>query len=300
MCSHRPHFVLTIAGSMLLAACGGGGDGQGADAAAKDTLAATPSDGGGVVNLGGKLFSIPSPVQTALLIRSTGAAYQRDLLMDKGKAGALTGRMGRALAVGMFGSDLAYASIHKDGQTALATLQTIEELSAALEMGNAFDKGLVERFKRNVNTQDSLLRLSGEAFRAADRYLKTNERGDVASLVLAGGWIGSLHLALAHATGEAQTKLAPRIAEQRKALDDLIALIEANDKEKQCVALCSDLKVLKQAFAGLKSTYTFEKPVTDPASRTTFINSTSAVVITPQDLSAIAEQVAVLRTKYLI
>lgn len=300
MRSHRPHFVLTIAGTILLAACGGGGEGQGSDAAAKDTLATTPSDGGGVVNVGGKLFSIPSPVQTALLIRSSGAAYQRDLLMDKNKAEALTGRMGRALAVGMFGSDLAYATIHKDGQTALATLQTIEKLSAALEMGNAFDKGLVDRFKRNVNTQDSLLRLSGEAFRAADRYLKTNERGDVASLVLAGGWIGSLHLALAHATGDAQAKLAPRIAEQRKALDDLIALIEANDKDRQCAALCADLKTLKQAFAGLKSTYTFEKPVTDAASRTTFINSTSTVTITPQDLSAIAEQVAVLRTKYLI
>ena len=300
MRSHRPHFVLTIAGTILLAACGGGGEGQGSAAAAKDTLATPPSDGGGVVNVGGKLFSIPSPVQTALLIRSSGAAYQRDLLMDKNKAEALTGRMGRALAVGMFGSDLAYATIHKDGQTALATLQTIEKLSAALEMGNAFDKGLVDRFKRNVNTQDSLLRLSGEAFRAADRYLKTNERGDVASLVLAGGWIGSLHLALAHATGDAQAKLAPRIAEQRKALDDLIALIEANDKDRQCAALCADLKTLKQAFAGLKSTYTFEKPVTDAASRTTFINSTSTVTITPQDLSVIAEQVSTLRTKYLI
>lgn len=291
---------MAVAGSVLLAACGGGGEGQGSDTAAQDTLATAPSDGGGVVNLGGKLFSIPSPVQTALLIRSTGAAYQRDLLMDKNRSEALTGRMGRALAVGLYGSDLAYATIHKDGQTALATLQTIEKLSTALEMGNAFDKGLVDRFKRNVNAQDSLLRLSGEAFRAADRYLKTNERGDVASLVLAGGWIGSLHLALAHATGDAQARLAPRIAEQRKALDDLIALIEANDKDQQCAALCADLKTLKQAFAGLKSTYTYEKPVTDAASRTTFINSTSTVVITPQDLSAIAEQVAVLRTKYLI
>ncbi|MBV6405243.1 MAG: hypothetical protein IT228_06270 [Flavobacteriales bacterium] len=300
MRSSRPQLILTLAGSVLLAACGGGGQGEGTDTTAKDSLAAEPTDGGGVVNVGGKLFSIPSPVQTALLIRSTGAPYQRDLLLDKGKADALTGRVGRALAVGLYGSDLAYATIHKDGQTAMATLQTIEKLSSALEMGNAFDQQLLDRFKRNMNVQDSLLRLSGEAFRAADRYLKNNDRNDISALVLTGGWIGSLHLALAHATGDAQAKLGPRIAEQRKALGDLLALLEANDKEKQCTALCADLRTLQQAFAGIKSTYTFEKPVTDAAARTTFIHSTSAVTITPQDLSAIAEQVAALRTKYLI
>ncbi len=290
---------LAFAGSLLLAACGGG-EGDGLNGNPADTLVAPSGDGGKLVNVGGKLFSIPSPVQTALLIRSAGVGYRPDLVLDRGKADAITSKVGRALAVGLYGADLAYETIHKDGQAAIATLGVIEKLSASLEMGNAFDKSLVERFKRNINAQDSLLRLNGEAFRAADRYLKTNDRGDVSALVLAGGWIGALHLSISHAEGSAQTKLAPRIAEQRRALDDLIALLEANDKDQQCTALCADLKKLQQAFAVLKTSYKFEKSQTDAAARTTYITSTSMVTVTPDELWAIAQQVTDLRTKYLI
>ncbi|MBK8340457.1 MAG: hypothetical protein IPK99_10910 [Flavobacteriales bacterium] len=279
--------------------CGGDPDGSRTETNA-DTLTVAPSDGGGVVNIGGKLFSIPSPVQTALMIRSTGADYQRDIVLDRAKADGLTSKVGRALAMGLYGADLAYATIHKDGQTALATLQTIEQLGGRLELGNAFDKSLLDRFKANMNDQDSLLRLSGEAFRASDQYLKTNDRGDVSSLILAGGWLGSLHIALRHTGGKGSEKVAQRVGEQRRALDDLIALIEANDKEKQCGALCADLKTLKQAFDAIKSTYQFEKPVTDIAARTTFINGASSVTVTPEQLTAIAQQVETLRTKYLI
>ncbi|MBP6391485.1 MAG: hypothetical protein KA175_02425 [Flavobacteriales bacterium] len=300
MSSHQ--LLPTAVALVLLAgvtACGDGPSGSQTETHA-DTLTTAPSDGGGVVNIGGKLFSIPSPVQTALMIRSTGAEYQRDIVLDRAMADGLTSKVGRALAMGLYGADLAYCTIHKDGQSALATLQTIEQLGARLELGNAFDKSLLDRFKENMNNQDSLLRLSGEAFRASDQYLKTNDRGDVSSLILAGGWLGSLHIALRHTGGKGSEKVAQRVGEQRRALGDLIALIEANDKEKQCNALCADLKTLKQAFDAIKSTYQFEKPVTDVAARTTFINGASSVTVTPEQLTAIAQQVETLRTKYLI
>lgn len=282
-----------------LSACGGDQSGERTETTA-DTLTVLPSDGGGVVNIGGKLFSIPSPVQTALMIRSTGAEYRRELVLDRAIADGLTSKMGRALAMGLYGADLAYATIHKDGQSALATLQTIERLGAQLELGNAFDRSLLDRFKANMNVQDSLLRLSGEAFRASDQYLKTNDRGDVSSLILAGGWLGSLHIALQHTGGKGSEKVAQRVGEQRRALGDLIALIEATDKEKQCDALNADLKTLKQSFDAIKSTYQFDKPVTDVAARTTFINGTSSVTVTPEQLATLAQQVQTLRTKYLI
>src|SRR5262249_31380976 len=157
-------------------ACGGDPSGSQTETHA-DTLTTAPSDGGGGVNIGGKLFSIPSPGATPLVVPRTGAGYPRGPGPDPAEAGALDSQRGRAVAMGLYGADLAYTTIHKDGQNALATLQTIEQLGSRLELGNAFDKSLLERFKANMNDQDSLLRLSGEAFRASDQYLKTNDRG---------------------------------------------------------------------------------------------------------------------------
>jgi hypothetical protein len=96
--------------------------------------------------------------------------------------------------LGIYGADLAYVTVHKDGQRAMATMQAIEKLGNKLELTNSFDRALLDRFKSNLGSEDSLLQFSGTAFRAADQYLKNNQRDDVSALVLAGGWIESLYL----------------------------------------------------------------------------------------------------------
>ena len=42
---------------------------------------------------------------------------------------------------------------------------------------HAFEATIVERFRDNLSSSDSLLRLSGMAFRAADEYLEQDQRG---------------------------------------------------------------------------------------------------------------------------
>ena len=66
--------------ALLLAACGGGGNTDQVKATA-DTLS-TATDGAGLVVVGNKLFSIPSPVQTALLIRELGLPYNNSQLIS--------------------------------------------------------------------------------------------------------------------------------------------------------------------------------------------------------------------------
>jgi hypothetical protein len=98
--------------------------------------------------------------------------------------------------LGVYGADLAYVTVHKDGQRAMATMQAIEKLGGKLELTNSFDRALLDRFKTNLGSEDSLLQFSGTAFRAADQYLKNNQRDDVSALVFAGGWVESLYLTI--------------------------------------------------------------------------------------------------------
>ncbi|MBK7944408.1 MAG: hypothetical protein IPJ85_03425 [Flavobacteriales bacterium] len=170
----------------LLVACGGNGDGQ---QPVNDSLTPPPAKETEIIGVGGKFFSVPSPVQAALAIKQAGLKYQKELMAPLEKGDAMTARMAQATMLGAFGADMSYATVHKDGQRALATLQAIEKLGAKLELSNAFDKALVERFKANMSNEDSLLRFSGMAFRAADQYLKTNDAQDVSAWIIAGGWI---------------------------------------------------------------------------------------------------------------
>jgi hypothetical protein len=90
-----------------------------------------------------------------------------------------------------------------------------------------------------------------------------------------------------------------RIGEQRKALADLVALLSTAVTDESAKETVEGLRTLQTTFDGISASYTFEKPVTDVASRTTFINSKSSVTITAEQLSAIAAQVSAIRSKIL-
>lgn len=282
----------------LLTACGGGsGDGQQHGA---DTLATQPSTKDvEIIGVGGRFFSVPSPVQAALAIKKAGLKYQKDLTAPLEKGDAVTARMAQATLLGAYGADMSYATVHKDGQRALVTLQAIEKLGAKLELSNAFDKALVERFKANMGSEDSLLRFSGMAFRAADQYLKTNDAHDVSAWVLAGGWIEGMHLTLSDPSAGSNAVVLTRIGEQKGTLEGLVAVVEGANADGQSNALLAGLKELRTAMDGIKTTYVYEPPVTDAAAKTTYINSKSTAEVSAEQLAAIAAKVSALRNMIL-
>ena len=278
--------------AVLLAACGGGEEGTKEEIKTEEVA---PSQEGGVINLGGHLFSIPSPAQTAILMRNAGLTYQKDLVLPLEDSGTAAGRSAAALALGMYGADLAYVTIFEDGAKAMATMQTIERLGNALDMGNAFDRSLLDRFRDNLSNEDSLLQFSGAAFRAADQYLKSNDREDVAALVLAGGWIESLHLTVSDAMARRNKDIAQRVGEQKRTLQDVIALLAPQQDDAVTGQVIELLRELDKEYQGVAIDYVYEKPVTDAAARTTYINSTSSVKISDGQMDAIAEIIAKIR-----
>lgn len=282
---------------IALSSCGGGDATQQTGVPKGDSLDTAANTGGaGLMNVGGRIFSIPSPVQTAVLIRKLGLPYQKDLPMPIAAAERMASKAQRALALGAYGADLAYVTVHKDGQRALNTLQMVQQLSGKLELSNAFDQEMLEGFKSSLNSEDSLLRFTGSAFRMADKYLKNNNRDDVSALVLTGGWIEGMFLTLSGASEKSDPMLTTRLGEQRKTLENLIALLEATDTDKTQGALIAGLKEALAAYAGVTANYQFQTPTVDAEKKTTYVNSTSSVEMTADQFKLIAEKVKALRT----
>jgi hypothetical protein len=288
--------TVTASISFWLMGCGGEGSDSNGSGRMADTLLDTAqhASGSGVVKVGNKLFNIPSPVETALLIKRAGMPYHKDRTLPLERAENLASKLERGMALGMYGADMAYVTIHRDGPRALATLQAIEKLGTALDVSNAFDRALIDRYRNNLNNEDSLLRMSSDAFGAADRYLKTSERDDVSAFVLAGGWLESMHLILAE--GTLNDQLATRVGEQKRTLTDLIALLRQTDKENACAELLSKLESLQTILNGVNTMYQYSEPITDAGSRTTTITSKSSVSISADQIKALADKIEGLRS----
>lgn len=293
-----PLFAFACCVGVLMTSCGGS-DSPPTEGSV-DTLAVdTARKETELLQVGGRFFSIPSPVHTALAVRKAGLKYKKGLATPLDKADAVVGKVPQSLLLGMYGADLAYATVHGDGQQAMATMQAIEKLGGKLELANAFDKALLERFKSNLGREDSLLQFSGAAFRVADQYLKNDQREDVSALVLAGGWVESLHLAVSDPAALKEQELVDRVGEQKSSLNALVVLLESTDTEKASTSFIQGMKELQALFEGVSATYTFQEPVTDATRKTTFINSSSTVTIPADQLAAIVAKLTALRNMML-
>lgn len=117
------------------------------------------------------------------------------MLSPTSNASNLSNPARKALNAGFYEADMGCAQIYDQTQDAISYMAIAKQLSAELGMTNIFDETMITRFEANLGNQDSLLALVSDAFKSADSYLKNNEQNDLSVLILAGGWIETLHFA---------------------------------------------------------------------------------------------------------
>lgn len=248
-----------------------------------------------ILNVSGTLFSIPSPIQTAILIKKTKTPYNRSILNDSKRADTYMTNNMRALNLGVYGTDMAYASLFNDAQTALQFFKAIENLSNALEIKGAIKPELIKRLGSNVGNTDSLLVLSGQFYRASDAYLKTNKRYDVAALILTGGWVESAYLtALAAAAGNEMAR--DRLAAQKGTLNTLCKVLNQHGNDAFLKSeIKSKLDSLNLKFETIEGIYTYVKPETNTETKTTTIQSRTTYNLGNSELKDLSKSIQELR-----
>jgi len=249
-----------------------------------------------VLNVGGELFSVPSPIQTAMLIQKSGVAYDKAILNLSNKANTYTSDFSRALNLGIYGADLGYVSMYNQTQDAIGYLAAVKQLADKLGVSAAFDQQTMKRIETNIANKDSMLVLVGIAYRASDAYLKNNKRTEVSSLILAGGWIESMHFSTMAYSKKSTDEVKWRIAEQKQALGSIIKLLASNTAP-EVTDLGKSLSDLAKIYEGIQFKYTFVEPTTDSLKKMTYINSTNEVIVSKEQIDRISAKIQEIRTK---
>lgn len=252
-----------------------------------------------LLKIGGKVFSIPSPIQTAFLLKSSGAAYSSEMLSPTSNASNLSTTAKKALNLGVYGADMGYATIYDQTQDAISYMAITKRLSSELGMTNIFDQNMLKRFESNLGNQDSLLALVSDAFKSADSYLKTNEQNDLSVLILAGGWIETLHFATNIVKSKDDQNIKNRIGEQKMTVKNLVNLMLPYQDNKAVADVINQLNELKDIYNGIEFNYTYKTASNDEENKTTTINSTSTVDMSPELLAEISARVEAIRSSIL-
>ncbi|MCA0429684.1 MAG: hypothetical protein LCH32_04210 [Bacteroidetes bacterium] len=285
--------LATILSSAIFVGCNGGDDKPDDK---KDDLVETPDTIKTTqFNFSGELFSVPSPIQTALLIQKSGVTYDKNILLSSSNVNKFSTDYSRSLNLGIYGADLGYVSLYNQTQDALSYLGAVKQLADKLGISAAFDASTMERIQKNVTNKDSMMVLVGIAYRSSDAYLKNNQRSDVSSLVLAGGWIESLYFSVNAFKSKPNEEIKRRIAEQKQTLTSLIKILGMNTGNADVVELTKQLTDLSKVYEGVILKYNFVEPTTDTVKKVTYINSTSDVTITDEQLTQISTKIVEIR-----
>ncbi len=250
-----------------------------------------------VINIGGQIFSIPSPVQTAFLIKDLNVDYSSDYLNPSENADNYSTPFLKALNLGVYGADLGYLTIYEQTDNALNYLKSVRGISKELGLEGAFDDELANRFSDNIGNQDSMLVFVSEAYKNSDNYLKENDKGEVAALVLAGGWIESMYIAADACKETNHPQLVERLGDQKNALYSLIQMLDQYRTNSDYDDLVIELEDLYVIFENITYTYEFVPPVTDANAKLTTINSKHTVEVTEEDLNEIISKIESIRNE---
>lgn len=291
----HPRKLLLPALVLLLAACGGGEQ-------PKDTLQAPGADSLAQSERQSRtkkiFYSIPSPMETAALLKKAGATYDGKILNDVKNVDKYTSASKQALNLGVYGADLSYASVFNHTQESLFYTSCARRLADKLGVTSAFNDSTLELMEKHQNDRERLLDIISETYWDMDRYLKVNERENISALMIAGGWMEGLYIATQVAKRNPSPELLQRIAEQKLSLTDLTALLETYGDDETLQGVRADLAALGALYAGVQAgggdvTAKEENGVTVIGA------AGGPATLTDEQLKSISEKAAAIRNNYI-
>lgn len=238
-----------------------------------------------VVSAENVFIYIPSPIQTAELLKQAGAKYDADLLNNPNNASLYTTTASMALNMGVYGSDLAFAGIFNQHEETIIYMDCTRKLADGLHVLAAFNDDRKTRLENNINNRDSVLSIITDSYWDCDAMLQDNEQSHASALMIAGGWIEGLYLACRVAESTNSNEIRVRIVEQRPSLDKLIILLD-KQAHNDVAAISAQLKELKAIFDKLPKTEDGAlKETKDPESGVSVIEAENPVE--PRSLNAL-------------
>jgi hypothetical protein len=215
-------FVAAITITSLFASCGGGQqESQEAETVVQDT---TPLDEVATFRFSYTIANLPSPMTIFDEVTQASLPADVSLLNPSANASNYTTTFKQAFNYGIYGVDLAYLVINERNTDIYNYYTASKTMAEALNLGETF-KRFVDRFEANSENRDSLSRVIDEAYAATDSYLRSNERLETASQILAGSWLECQYITVSLLkNGErnpSNEMLYQRIWEQRVYLDNI-------------------------------------------------------------------------------
>lgn len=246
-------------------------------------------------------YSLPSPLETAMLVKSAGAHFDESLLNPTDNTSRYTTNRSMALNLGIYTCDLSFASLYDQTQISIEYMSAAKKMADGLGILDAIDDETIERLEENVNNRDVIMDIVSETFLNSSSFLKDNDRADISAIVLIGGWIEGIYIAsqLVEMDNFENSKLVSRIIDQKLSISIILRLMEENKENAAVEEMITQVNELKALFDKITIEGSAITTETDENNVTT-LKSSSSSNLTPELFLELKAMIASIRESFVI
>lgn len=245
-------------------------------------------------------YSLPSPLETAMILKRSGATYNEELLNPIENASKYNTTKSMALNLGIYSTDLSYASLFDQTQATIKYMTVSKKMAEGLGILNAIDNSVIEKLEENINNRDVILETISETFLNTNSILQEDDRVAVGSIILVGGWIEGLYIAtsLVEDINKVDNEMVDRIIDQKLSLQTVLKLLEQSNSNADVRELYSDMLELEKVYNDVKITVSDVKVIQDGKSKVATLKSKNVTTVSPEAFKKLKTKVIELRNKY--
>ncbi len=245
-------------------------------------------------------YSLPSPLETAMILKRSGATYNEELLNPIENASKYNTTKSMALNLGIYSTDLSYASLFDQTQATIKYMTVSKKMAEGLGILNAIDNSVIEKLEENINNRDVILETISETFLNTNSILEEDDRVAVGSIILVGGWIEGLYIAtsLVEDINNVDNEMVDRIIDQKLSLQTVLKLLEQSNSNADVRELYSDMLELEKVYNDVKITVSDVKVIQDGKSKVATLKSKNVTTLSPEAFKKLKTKVIELRKKY--
>lgn len=239
------------------------------------------------------------PSEMYKLFDKAGAQYNPDMLNKVENVNHYTTSSKAAINLGIYGVDLAYNKMFDQTQKIILYLTVINKLSNQLGIPDDKFAMTIKRVHKNINNKDSLTKYATEIYSNIDLYLGENQRHEIATLVIVGGWIESLYIASQIAKENIDNReIYDRIVMQKYSLRHLVNLLKYYKSDENIAELYVIFNDLKFSFEKIETQYSGTSLSIDTLNMVVSSNKLN-IVTRYDDMSDILKKIELIRNKLI-
>ncbi|MGQ8336686.1 hypothetical protein ACUNWD_09055 [Sunxiuqinia sp. A32] len=196
------------------------------------------------------IYPLPSTFEVTNMLNEIEASYIVGISNDPDKASTYFTEKSKAINLGIYTADLAYATTYNQKSDIQNYFKASETLVRELDLTGAFSEDLPDQIEANMDNKEKLVQIVSDMFQNAYAFLNKQGRTEVSYLVLTGTVYEALYLTTHISENTFQNpKLIETILFQKEPLLKLGEMLEEYKDSEMLKETYEDLAKVNAIYA---------------------------------------------------